>query len=103
MVRYIIRRSIGVVAILIVISIITFGIFAIIPANPALNACGKGCPIERQHEIEKKLGLNLPVFPVGCPAESVGLSSEQPATTNRRATPTATGTLPRMINRRAPK
>jgi peptide/nickel transport system permease protein len=65
MVRYIIRRSIGVVLILVVISIITFGIFYIIPTNPALNACGKGCPIERQHEIEKKLGLDQPVFPVG--------------------------------------
>jgi peptide/nickel transport system permease protein len=70
MVRYIIRRSIGVVIILVVISIITFGIFYIIPTNPALNACGKSCPIERQHEIEKKLGLDKPVFLAWPPSHS---------------------------------
>ena len=51
MTRYIFRRLIGVVAILVVISILTFGIFFLIPADPALKSCGKGC--------------NLPVFPVG--------------------------------------
>jgi peptide/nickel transport system permease protein len=70
MVRYIIRRSIGVVIILVVISIITFGIFYIIPTNPALNACGKSCPIERQHDIEKKLGLDKPVFLAWPPSHS---------------------------------
>jgi peptide/nickel transport system permease protein len=62
MVRYIIRRMIGLIAILVVISIITFGIFFILPANPALNACGKGCTAERLHEIEVKLGLDKPTF-----------------------------------------
>ena len=65
MVRYILRRLIGVAAIIVVISIITFGIFFIIPANPAIKACGKGCVPERLHEIEAKLGLDKPVFPVG--------------------------------------
>src|SRR5688500_4146562 len=62
MARYIIRRSIGVVVILAVISVITFGIFFLIPANPALQACGKGCNPERLAEIEAKLGLDKPVF-----------------------------------------
>jgi len=65
MIRYIIRRLIGVAAILVVISIITFGIFAVFPANPALKACGKSCTEERLAEIEEKLGLDKPVFPVG--------------------------------------
>ena len=62
MTRYIIRRLIGVVAILTVISIITFGVFFLVPANPALRACGKGCNPERLAEIEMKLGLDKPVF-----------------------------------------
>lgn len=62
MTRYIIRRLIGVVVILAVISVITFGIFFLIPANPALQACGKGCNPVRLAEIEAKLGLDKPVF-----------------------------------------
>lgn len=64
MARYIIRRSIGLIAILLVISIITFGVFFLIPANPALQACGKGCTQQRLHEIEAKLGIDKPVFPL---------------------------------------
>ena len=62
MIRYVIRRLIGVVVVLAVISIITFGIFYLLPSNPAVNACGKGCNTERLHEIEEKLGTNKPVF-----------------------------------------
>ncbi|HUR51728.1 MAG TPA: ABC transporter permease [Mycobacteriales bacterium] len=70
MVRYIIRRLIGVVAILVVISIVTFGIFFIIPANPAIRACGKGCTQVRLHEIEAKLGIDKPVFLAWPPTDS---------------------------------
>jgi peptide/nickel transport system permease protein len=68
--RYIIRRSIGVVAILIVISIITFAIFFAYPSNPALNACGKGCNPDRLAAIEKKLGIDKPVFFAWPPSDS---------------------------------
>jgi peptide/nickel transport system permease protein len=68
--RYIIRRSIGVVVILAIISMITFAIFFLIPANPALKACGKGCNPERLHEIEAKLGLDKPVFFAWPPTDS---------------------------------
>ena len=70
MVRYIIRRSLGIVVILTIISIITFGIFYLIPANPALQACGKGCNSERLAEIENKLGLDKPVFLAFPPTDS---------------------------------
>jgi peptide/nickel transport system permease protein len=62
MARYIIRRLIGVAAVLVVISIITFSVFFLVPANPALQACGKGCNPQRLAEIEAKLGLDKPVF-----------------------------------------
>jgi peptide/nickel transport system permease protein len=64
MTRYIFRRLIGVVAILVVISILTFGIFFLIPSDPALKSCGKGCNPERLAEIRQKLQLDLPVFPI---------------------------------------
>ena len=64
MVRYIIRRLIGVVAILIVLSAVTFGIFFLVPADPAANACGKGCNAETLANIRHKLELDKPVFPI---------------------------------------
>ena len=62
MARYILRRLIGVVLLLLVTSIITFGVFFLVPADPALSACGKGCNPERLQEIHVKLGLDKPVF-----------------------------------------
>ncbi len=61
MVRYIIRRLIGVFLILLVISAITFGIFFLIPASPATLACGKACTPDRIAIINHKLGLDRPV------------------------------------------
>jgi peptide/nickel transport system permease protein len=68
--RYIVRRSIGVVIILTLISIITFGIFFLVPADPALKSCGKGCNPERLAEIHAKLGLDKPVFFAWPPQDS---------------------------------
>ncbi len=70
MARYIIRRLFGVAAVLIVISILTFGIFYLIPADPAVKACGKTCPPERLAEIREKLGLDKPVFLAWPPSDS---------------------------------
>ncbi|MBC7678897.1 MAG: ABC transporter permease [Pseudorhodobacter sp.] len=63
MMRYILRRLIGVVLLLLLISFITFAVFFTVPADPALSACGKGCNPVRLAEIHAKLGLDKPVFP----------------------------------------
>lgn len=60
MVRYVIRRLIGVVVLLIVISMITFLVFFAVPASPAVLACGKSCTAARIAEIKHKLGLDQP-------------------------------------------
>ncbi len=62
MVRYIIRRLIGVFLIVLLISAITFGIFFMIPASPATLACGRACTPERIAIINHKLGLDKPVY-----------------------------------------
>jgi peptide/nickel transport system permease protein len=62
MIRYIVRRLIGVVAVLAVLTVIIFAVFFLVPANPALKSCGKGCNPERLAEVEAKLGLDKPVF-----------------------------------------
>ncbi|HLZ38482.1 MAG TPA: ABC transporter permease [Mycobacteriales bacterium] len=62
MLGYIVRRLIGVVLLLFVVSAIAFGLFFLIPANPAQQACGKACNPERIAIIEHKLGLDKPLL-----------------------------------------
>jgi peptide/nickel transport system permease protein len=57
-----VRRLLGVVLLLFVVSAISFGLFFLIPANPAQQACGKACNPERIAVIEHKLGLDKPLL-----------------------------------------
>ncbi len=59
--RYIVRRFLGVVALVFVVMTMTFGIFFLVPASPAVLACGKSCSPERIAEINAKLGLDEPL------------------------------------------
>ncbi len=59
--RYIVRRLIGVFVILLAISAITFSVFFLMPADPAVLACGRACTPERIEIINHKLGLDKPV------------------------------------------
>ena len=61
MLRYIIRRLIALVALLVVTSMITFALFFATPANPAALACGRGCTTERIAEIKQTMGLDKPL------------------------------------------
>jgi peptide/nickel transport system permease protein len=62
MARYIIRRLIALVLLLLVTSAITYGLFFLTPANPAALACGRGCTEERIVELNQTLGLDKPVY-----------------------------------------
>lgn len=62
MIRYIIRRLIAVVAILFVICAITFAIFYVFPADPAVLTCGRACTPERIALINHNLGLDRPLY-----------------------------------------
>ncbi|MEV1010353.1 ABC transporter permease [Streptomyces sp. NPDC049881] len=92
MLRFILRRSLGALAILLIISAVTFFLFYAIPRNPALLACGKGvCTQEQLAVVEHNLGIDKPIpqqyweymigifagreFPAGsCPAPCLGFS-----------------------------
>ena len=62
MTRYLIRRLLSAVAIIVVVSFITFFIFFAIPSSPAVLACGKTCSAQRIAEINQALGLNKPIL-----------------------------------------
>ncbi|MFF8868125.1 ABC transporter permease [Streptomyces sp. NPDC015139] len=58
MIFYVLRRLAATAAILLVICATTFGIFYLMPADPAQGACGKACSPERIAQIRATLGLH---------------------------------------------
>ncbi len=60
--RYVVRRSLWVFVLLFIISFVTFGIFYILPADPAALSAGKNSSTEEIELIRVKLGLDKPVF-----------------------------------------
>ncbi|MEU8349719.1 ABC transporter permease [Streptomyces sp. NPDC048845] len=91
MLRFLVRRSLGAVVILLIISALTFFLFYSIPRDPALLACGKNCSPEALEVVRRNMGIDKPVpvqyweymvgvfagrdFAVGpCPAPCLGYS-----------------------------
>ncbi|MCW2672383.1 MAG: transporter permease [Frankiales bacterium] len=64
--RFIIRRLIGVVILLFIVSIATFAVFFMAPkivhANVARNFCGRVCDDQAVAQVSIKLGLNKPIY-----------------------------------------
>jgi peptide/nickel transport system permease protein len=62
MARYLIRRLLQTVLILWVISAITFFLFWVTPANPALLICGKNCNTETIAQVNATYGFDDPLI-----------------------------------------
>ena len=62
MILYLGRRLLGALGILLAICAITFTIFYLLPADPAVAACGKTCSPERVAEVKAAMGLDQPVW-----------------------------------------
>ncbi|NSC23702.1 ABC transporter permease [Streptomyces albus subsp. chlorinus] len=91
MLRFLLRRSLGAVVILLIISAVTFFLFYAVPRDPAMLACGKNCTPDALAVIRKNMGIDEPIpvqywhfmvgivagrqFPMGnCPAPCFGYS-----------------------------
>ena len=61
MLRFLIRRSLGAVVILLIISAVTFFLFYAIPRDPAMLACGKNCTPDALEVIHRNMGLDKPI------------------------------------------
>ena len=59
--RYVARRSLWVVVLLFVISMVTFGVFYVLPADPAALSAGRNSSTEEIEIIREKLGLDQPL------------------------------------------
>jgi peptide/nickel transport system permease protein len=62
MLRYIIRRLLWVVVLLFAISILTFGMFYLLPGDPAAQAVPKGATPETLAQVRHRMGLDQPVL-----------------------------------------
>ncbi|MEV3921635.1 ABC transporter permease [Actinomadura coerulea] len=62
MTRYVAARLAGVAGVLLVICAVTFTIFYVFPADPALQACGKSCTPERLAMLHHQMGLDRPLW-----------------------------------------
>ncbi len=60
--RYVLRRLLQTVVILVVISAITFFLFWATPANPALLICGKNCNTETVAQVNATYGFDDPLI-----------------------------------------
>jgi peptide/nickel transport system permease protein len=58
--RYVLQRLLGMAGTLFVISIITYAIFYLLPANPARLACGRPCTPQRLAEASAFMGYDKP-------------------------------------------
>ncbi|MEU1373413.1 ABC transporter permease [Streptomyces triculaminicus] len=61
MLRFLARRTLGALVIILLISAITFFLFFALPSEPALMSCGKNCTADSLAVINKNLGLDQPV------------------------------------------
>ncbi|WP_328423825.1 ABC transporter permease [Streptomyces sp. NBC_00443] len=61
MFRFLVRRVIGALVILLIISAITFWLFYAVPRDPAMMSCGKNCTPENLAQIRQNLGIDKPI------------------------------------------
>ncbi|MYS21441.1 peptide/nickel transport system permease protein [Streptomyces sp. DvalAA-14] len=63
MLRFLTRRVLGAIVIILAISFITYLLFFVLPSDPAQLACGKNCSNkELVAQIHHRMGLDLPVY-----------------------------------------
>ncbi|MFF6988171.1 MULTISPECIES: ABC transporter permease subunit [unclassified Streptomyces] len=61
MFRFLVRRTIGALVILLIISAITFWLFYAVPRDPAMMSCGKNCTPASLAQIRHNLGIDHPI------------------------------------------
>src|SRR6266851_4905098 len=61
MLRYVLRRLAWTVLILLLITVITFVLSRVVPANPVVMAAGLGASTEQVAEVRRVMGLDQPL------------------------------------------
>lgn len=61
MFRFLVRRIIGALVILLIISAVTFWLFYAVPRDPAMMSCGKNCTKPMLEQVRHNLGIDHPI------------------------------------------
>ncbi|MCA1219077.1 ABC transporter permease [Streptomyces sp. 8L] len=62
MTRYLIRRVIGALVVLLVLSIVIYVAFYVAPGDPAQLSCGPKCSPAQVEQVRQRLGVDAPVY-----------------------------------------
>ncbi|WP_066947285.1 ABC transporter permease [Streptomyces lushanensis] len=62
MTRYLLKRLGGAVLVLLVLSVVIYGLFYLAPGDPARLACGERCSTQQVAQVREQLGLGDPVY-----------------------------------------
>jgi len=62
MLRYVVKRLLTVVPVLLGVSILVFGFIRLIPGDPALVMLGERATPENVARVREQLGLNKPIY-----------------------------------------
>ncbi len=61
MTRFLLRRLFGALGVLLALSAVVYAIFYLIPGDPAVLACGKGCTAPQLEAVRHSLGTDRPI------------------------------------------
>src|SRR4051794_41608010 len=62
MIRYMIRRLLWACVLFLAVTIVSYILFYIIPADPAKQACGQACTADEVARVRHFLGLDRPIY-----------------------------------------
>ncbi len=95
MFRFLVRRLLGALVILLIISAVTFWLFYAIPRDPAMMSCGKNCTPDMLKQVRHNLGIDHPIpvqYWYWLKASSSGAATATSATAARPASATRSPT-----------
>ena len=62
MTAFLVRRLLSVVAVLLIVAAVVYGLFYLMPGDPASLVCGKRCTAPELAQVRQTLGLNRPIY-----------------------------------------
>ncbi|MFG2917251.1 ABC transporter permease [Kitasatospora sp. NPDC048298] len=62
MTRFLLRKALGMLGVLLALSVIVYAVFYIAPGDPAQLACGEKCSPAQVAQVRERLGLDAPVY-----------------------------------------
>ncbi|MEV6422134.1 ABC transporter permease [Streptomyces sp. NPDC051662] len=62
MTRYLLKRLVGALLVLLVLSAAVYALFYLVPGDPARLACGERCSTQQVTQVRERLGLDASVF-----------------------------------------